>query len=765
MDALLDDLTSNLGVTLYKFCFLLERCGMVWVSDGLQAEYQWEMGQLQIEKYVQMEAEQLVGRLADANNLDQQNDSLVSIASNLAAHVQVTKETWQRQAKRQGTKQDDEVRKMEEDIYRIGEEVGDVLARKDSVLYNQSNGSIRDELVQSRQGNIGEEGEGVSGDGKGQGDEGKYDQGDASKSRVGELQEEDKLGLSQDSTRDSGIGRCSEGPGRSANKSGSRMTELEEDGNNEKHMDDTRSQGSAASIGSGKRNGVDTATQKADRDNRQKPLLTRNASVRQLAVQIREMSETLDQMMEDQRQLKEERDTCYALLGYNPVDGQLNNILETTLAEISKEIGFAKANDESNEQRIEELHEQVRMLRREMSKPKNVMEEPPPSRNETPQENRDLKQELELLQAQAEYWQRRCDVLEKTRRLGYYYVSLVNGVRFHQPNALQNDRKLSNSMVTYDPEDMELQNGQLLFREGTNYSGTQSRRQSQHSAGPTRRRPSSGLRSRPHTTGHIPSGSSSRKGSTASEHRSSNCSSRSNTPRKELITPTLRKDGAGSRGSQTSRTPSRSAEQNGVVSPTGESNTSRQSTPDDTNTANRRWTVPAVGDKHALATQKKLAKDLTKSREQINGLPPVEDQSESNKGNRDAHDRDKPGRDRQSPAGRRSQLGSQQKPARSCASPACPIGDQKSRKSISSRRASETKQGDGSRRPSCVVHQDDIDAGRRPSCTHPLDPELVKERLEKAAEKQRLPPRRDSNVHKPTYCTCCTKCCPRGEEV
>ncbi len=216
----------------------------------------------------------------------------------------------------------------------------------------------------------------------------------------------------------------------------------------------------------------DTATSEIDFVN---PQNSRQCNIRMLSEKVRLLSQCLDQIIEEHQKLVEERGACYELLGYSPDDGSLEEVLKGTLRRASNELG-RQINEVTDKGHLAvSLEDQIRQLRKAMGTQisfKNVeIEQMQRAARQREDEIKKVKKilnttnhEKDIMGAQVEYWKQRCEVLEKTKRLGYYYLSWYDNVKGRKSEPGLDSSK---GKMYYDPETMYFsKNGKITLRDG-----------------------------------------------------------------------------------------------------------------------------------------------------------------------------------------------------------------------------------------------------------------------------------------------------------
>ena len=197
-----------------------------------------------------------------------------------------------------------------------------------------------------------------------------------------------------------------------------------------------------------------------------------NATVRMLQGRIMMLRQVLENINGEHNRLVEERNRCYEIIGSEPEDGPLDDTLHAALNKVSMELGESKTQVSSKYKHISSLDGQVRNLRKELSSQVSQkvtqLEYLQRSIRQTEKSLKDVRQDLldmtkkrDIFKAQVDYWKQRCEILEKTRRLGYYYLSKVS-----EPRALKANTPSSPSKryLYYDPELLEVEGNVVSMR-------------------------------------------------------------------------------------------------------------------------------------------------------------------------------------------------------------------------------------------------------------------------------------------------------------
>ena len=164
------------------------------------------------------------------------------------------------------------------------------------------------------------------------------------------------------------------------------------------------------------------------------------ATVRLLSQKIRHLSNMLEKVISEQNKLEKDRLECYKVIGCENTDfnsTSLSWLLQSKLDNLTKELGDAKNLADGCRKNNVNLNKQIAQLKHELEKHilrKNIEMEKEATDETLSKRNDSLIHEKATLSSQLNYWRHRCEVLEKARRLGYYYVSWLDGLR---PSGLQ----------------------------------------------------------------------------------------------------------------------------------------------------------------------------------------------------------------------------------------------------------------------------------------------------------------------------------------
>ena len=194
-------------------------------------------------------------------------------------------------------------------------------------------------------------------------------------------------------------------------------------------------------------------------------------AVRMLQDKISTLNKVLENEIDQHERLLSERKKCYDILGGEPSDGPLDQILQNELSKFSKELGQSTNESETKKKQVSSLDKQVRGLKQDLSSQisqKNVqLEQIHRSLKQTErmlqnsrEDTTDMARKRDIYKKQVDYWKERCELLEKTRRLGYYHISKVG-----QPVSLASaPASHAKRPVYYDPELLEVQDNVVYIR-------------------------------------------------------------------------------------------------------------------------------------------------------------------------------------------------------------------------------------------------------------------------------------------------------------
>lgn len=196
-------------------------------------------------------------------------------------------------------------------------------------------------------------------------------------------------------------------------------------------------------------------------------------SVKLLQERIDNLQQMLDNVISEYDKLMEERKACYGIVGAEPEEGSLSVVLNNMLKRVTKEIGQNSDDSNLKKNQINSLDKEVKALKKDLaSQLSNKNQQITTLHRSMLTAERDLKDSLENLadmtrkrdiyKAQTDYWKERTEILEKTRRLGYYHFS-----RMHQPIPMKQDLPgtKTGTALYYDPQLLEAE-GNIVYIKG-----------------------------------------------------------------------------------------------------------------------------------------------------------------------------------------------------------------------------------------------------------------------------------------------------------